>query len=195
MERELRNVQGKVEVRMEGEGEEQYPIIEGYAIVWEVETLIGDGSWAFYEKVSRNALEGCDMSDVVAKYNHNTDYPLARIGSVNNLELMPDEIGLKYRFKAMNEDGKKCAENIQLNIVRGSSYEFLPSKTSWTENYKEGRELRTIERLAVIYDVAPVLRPAYDQTTVNVRSREFVKEEKRTQPSVLELKIKSLKIK
>jgi HK97 family phage prohead protease len=195
MERELRNVQGKVEVRMEGEGEEQYPIIEGYAIVWDAETFIGSPSWGWYEKVSRTALKGADMSDVVAKWNHDTNYPLARTGSVNNLELIQDEIGLKYRFKAMNEDGEKCAENIKLGIVRGSSFEFTAKKTSWTEDYKEGKELRTIEEIETLYDVAPVLREAYPQTTVNVRSREFVKEEKRTQLSVLELKIKSLKIK
>jgi HK97 family phage prohead protease len=193
MEKEIRNVQGKVEVRMEGEGEEQYPIIEGYAIVWEAETFIGSPSWGWYEKVSRNALQGADMSDVVAKWNHDTNYPLARTGSVNNLELIVDETGLKYRFKAMNEDVEKFAENIKLGIVRGSSFEFTAKKTSWTEDYKDGKELRTIEEIDVLYDVAPVLREAYPQTTVNVRSREFVKPEKRE--SLLELKIKSLKIK
>ncbi len=77
--------------------------------------------------------------------------------------------------------------------MRGSSFEFTAKKTSWTEDYKDGKELRTIEEIDVLYDVAPVLREAYPQTTVNVRSREFVKPEKRE--SLLELKIKSLKIK
>jgi uncharacterized protein len=197
MEKEIRSITGNVEIRSEMEGEEEYPIIEGYALMFEQETFIGGKNWGWYEKIDRNALQGCDMSDVVAKYNHDINYPLARTGSVNNLELIPDSIGLKYRFKAMNEDGEKCAENIKLKIVRGSSFEFSESSSTWTENYKEENgyqyELRTITKIGVLHDVAPVLNPAYVQATVELKSRSLkpIKEERGL--SLLDIKIKSLK--
>jgi HK97 family phage prohead protease len=202
MEKEIRSVTGSVEVRSETEGEKTFPIIEGYALMFDTETFIGGRGWGWYEKIDRSALTGCDMSDVVAKFNHDPNYPLARTGSVNDLSLIIDERGLKYSFKAMNEDGEKCAENIRLGIVRGSSFEFSGSSSTWVENYKEQDgykyELRTINKINRLHDVAPVLNPAYAETNAVVRSEskfKETKEEKRTQPSLLELKLKSLKIK
>ena len=199
MEKEIRSIQGNVEVREEMEGEKTFPLIEGYAIAFDAETIIGEGSWGWIEKVDRNALEGCDMGDVIAKFNHDPNYPLARTGSVNNLSLTIDNYGLKYSFRAMNEDGEKCAENIRLGIVRGSSFEFSPKETTWTENYKtiDGNtyELRTIKRIAKLYDVAPVLNPAYTQTTAELKSRcKIVKPEEKN-PTMTELRLKTIKSK
>ena len=197
MEKEIRSISGNVDIRSEMDGEEEYPIIEGYALLFDVETFIGGRGWGWYEKIDRAALNGCDMSDVVAKYNHDPNYPLARTGSVNNLMLTVDERGLKYSFKAMNEDGEKCAENIKLNIVRGSSFEFSEPTSTWTENYKEENgyqyELRTITKIGKLHDVAPVLNPAYNQATVELKSRSLkaVKEERGL--SLLDIKLKSIK--
>jgi HK97 family phage prohead protease len=197
MEKETRSVTGNVEVRSEMEGEKVYPIIEGYAIVFDAETFIGGKGWGWYEKVDRNALNGCDMSNVVAKFNHDVNFPLARTGSVNNLMLTIDDRGLKYSFKAMNEDGEKCAENIKLGIVRGSSFEFSEPTSTWTEGYKEENgyqyELRTITKIGRLHDVAPVTFEAYPQTTFELKSRSLkpVREERGL--SILDIKIKSLK--
>jgi len=137
------------------------------------------------------------MSDVVAKFNHDPNYPLARTGSVNNLMLMVDERGLKYSFRAMNEDGEKCAENIKLGIVRGSSFEFSGSTSTWTENYKEEDgyqyELRVITKINTLHDVAPVLNPAYSQTTVELKSRQAKQTNEQRGLSILDIKIKSIK--
>ena len=197
MEKEIRSIQGNVELRSEMEGEKEYPLIEGYALLFDQETFIGGRGWGWYEKIDRNALQGCDMSDVVAKFNHDPNYPLARTGSVNNLTLTVDSKGLKYSFRAMNEDGEKCAENIRLGIVRGSSFEFMNPTSTWTENYKIENgyeyELRTITQIGVLTDVAPVLNPAYTQTSVELKSRAAkpVKEERGL--TLLDIKIKSLK--
>jgi HK97 family phage prohead protease len=197
MEKEIRSISGNVEIRSEMEGNKEYPIIEGYALMFDQETFIGGRGWGWYEKIDRNALANCDMSDVVAKYNHDANYPLARTGSVNNLELIPDNIGLKYRFKAMNEDGEKCAENIRLNIVRGSSFEFSEPTSTWTENYKEENgysyELRVITGIKKLHDVAPVLNPAYNQATVELKSRGLKEVKESRGLSLLDIKIKSIK--
>lgn len=197
MEKEIRNITGKVELRSEMEGEQEYPLIEGYALLFDEETFIGGRGWGWYEKIDRNALTGCDMTDVVAKFNHDPNYPLARTGSVNNLSLIVDERGLKYSFRAMNEDGEKCAENIKLGIVRGSSFEFSEPTSTWTEGYKEENgykyELRTITKIGKIHDVAPVTFAAYPQTTAELKSRSLtpIKEERGL--SMLDIKLKSLK--
>lgn len=197
MEKELRSIAGNVAVRSEMEGEREYPLIEGYALLFDTETFIGGRGWGWYEKIDRSALNGCNMNDVVAKFNHDPNYPLARTGSVNNLMLTVDEKGLKYAFRAMNEDGEKCAENIRLGIVRGSSFEFMNSTSTWTENYKEENgyryELRTITKIETILDVAPVLNPAYVQTSVELKSRSLkpIKEERGL--TLLDIKLQSIK--
>ena len=197
MEKEIRSIQGNVELREEMEGEKTYPMIEGYALLFDYETFIGGRGYGWYEKIERSALNGCDMSDVVAKFNHDPNYPLARTGSVNNLMLMVDERGLKYSFRAMNEDGEKCAENIKLGIVRGSSFEFSGSTSTWTENYKEEDgyqyELRVITKINTLHDVAPVLNPAYSQTTVELKSRQAKQTNEQRGLSILDIKIKSIK--
>ena len=45
-------------------------ILEGYAIVFEQETLIGDEERGFKEVISRTALTDAFMKDVPLKYNH-----------------------------------------------------------------------------------------------------------------------------
>ena len=45
-------------------------ILEGYAIVFEQETLIGDEERGFKEVISRTALTETLMRDVPLKYNH-----------------------------------------------------------------------------------------------------------------------------
>jgi phage head maturation protease len=111
--------------------------------------------------------------------------------------LMVDERGLKYSFRAMNEDGEKCAENIKLGIVRGSSFEFSGSTSTWTENYKEEDgyqyELRVITKINTLHDVAPVLNPAYSQTTVELKSRQAKQTNEQRGLSILDIKIKSIK--
>lgn len=172
---EIRSIAGNVELRAADETDpDKRPIIEGYAAKFDKETIIGEG-WGFMEIVDRNAFDNCDMTDVVAKFNHDPNMAMSRTGAVNNLELTVDNVGLKYSFRAANECGEMCAENIRLNIVRGSSFEFQVKSTEWVENYKviDGTtyELRRIKEIKKLFDVAPVLNPAYADTTVALRSR------------------------
>ena len=62
-----------IELRSEGEGQSEY--IEGYALKFEKwsERL----GW-FKEIISRTALDSADMSNVIALFNHQQDFPLAR---------------------------------------------------------------------------------------------------------------------
>lgn len=70
-------------------------ILEGYAIVFEQETLIGDEDRGFKEVISKTALSETFMKDVPLKYNY-MDYFLILARTKNkSLTLSVDEFGLK----------------------------------------------------------------------------------------------------
>ena len=52
------------------DGEDEKMIVEGYAIVFDEETLIGDEERGFIESIDKNALKETNMKDVPFKYNH-----------------------------------------------------------------------------------------------------------------------------
>jgi len=182
--KEVRSISGNVEIRMEGEGENQSQTIAGYAIVFNKSTNMG----YYNEIIDSGALANTDMTDVVALFNHDENYPMARTGSVNNLILSIDNVGLKYEFKAMNECGERVAENIKLGIIRGSSFAFRTRSQEWIDTDGEP-SIRRITDIEKIYDVSPVLNPAYNDTTVALRSKPKHEEKAQKQQDLIDLKI------
>lgn len=171
---ERRAFAGKVERRMiEGD---MMPEIYGVACVFEQPTDMG---W-YIEKVARGAFEGCDMADVVALFNHDDDEILSRTtGQVGDLVLRISDDGLEYTFRAKNDSSKEVSENIGLGFIKGSSFAFACSEDSWEYEVKqingETKDIRTIRKFGKLYDVSPVTWPAYQQTTVALRSKEMSK--------------------
>ena len=70
-------------------------ILEGYAIVFEQETLIGDEERGFKEVISRTALTDAFMKDVPLKYNHMDSFLILARTKNKSLVLSVDNIGLK----------------------------------------------------------------------------------------------------
>ena len=56
------------------ESEDNKMVLEGYALVFNQETLIGDEENGFIESIDRNALANTNMKDVPMKYNHNDSF-------------------------------------------------------------------------------------------------------------------------
>ena len=54
--------------------DENKMILEGYAIVFNEETLIGDAKRGFREMIMPNALTNTSMKDVPLKYNHTDNF-------------------------------------------------------------------------------------------------------------------------
>jgi phage head maturation protease len=50
--------------------EDDKMILEGYALVFNNETLIGDEEYGFIEEIDSRALRDTKMKDVPMKYNH-----------------------------------------------------------------------------------------------------------------------------
>lgn len=162
--KEIRTLASSVEVREDGN---KPPVVEGYAAVFNDETVIGG---KFAERVAPGAFDKAGMDNTVALFNHNIDQPLARVG--RGLELSVDERGLKYRFEIGNQSyAKDLIENIRMGNVSTSSFGFTVRDDEW-ERRDDGVNLRTIKEVDLLFDVSPTTQGAYPTTEVGLRSME-----------------------
>lgn len=65
----------KIETRLADisllENVEEKMVLEGYALLFNQETLIGDETKGYIESIDAYALERTNLKDVPMKYNHN----------------------------------------------------------------------------------------------------------------------------
>lgn len=159
--------------------------IKGYSAVFGSKYEMFEG---YEETIAQGAFEGCDMSDVVALFNHESEYLLARSkDGTGTLTLNVDEKGLYFEFEAPNTTiGNDVLENIKLQNIRGCSFAFTV-KEQKIEDFEDGSCLRTILKIGKLYDVGPVVNPAYEETEIEAckRSNELRLNEKNqeTKPS------------
>ena len=154
--------------------------VEGYALVFN-ELSQPLGGW-FREKINPDALEGADIEDVVALFNHNNNYLLARTIS-KTLSLSVDDSGLRYEFEAPNTTaGNDLLESLRRGDIQHSSFAFeIASGGDTWEKDETGGEIRTITKFKRIYDVSPVVNPAYLQTSVDLAKRSHDQHYKKTE--------------
>ena len=150
--------------------EENKMVVEGYAIVFDEETLIGDEERGFIEVIDKNALANTNVKDVPFKYNHNdTTLILARTRN-GSLSLEVDEKGLKIRAELIdttsNRDIYKC---IEAGLLDKMSFAFTVKSQSWDKSGKLPK--RTITAIDRLFDVSVVDLPAYDQTSIQASAR------------------------
>ena len=173
---------GLIEARAAEENEKL--ILEGYAVVFNSETMIGDpeNGWGFYESVERSAFDGADMSDVCCKYNHNDSMTILARTRNKSLTLTVDDKGLHVRIELQgNVQAHRDAYNmVQSGLLDKMSFAFsLPYDPDynclghrvWKENGIKHRAITKIKRL---FDVSIVDVPAYDDTSIYARSLELV---------------------
>lgn len=164
MEKEVRMLTETVEVREQEEGK---PVIQGYALKFNrwSDTL---GGW-FREKILPEALEEADANNVVALFNHDDNLIVGRTGV--NLELEVDEIGLKYTIEPFDTTaGRDLIENVRSGLVSQSSFAMSGIESDWAEG-ADGVDERTITKISRLWDVSPVVTPAYSDTEVVVGQR------------------------
>lgn len=147
--------------------------IEGYAAVFNKETVIG-GVFGFREQIAPGAFdEAIVEDDVRALFNHDPNYVLGRTTN-DTLKLTVDKRGLRYHVDLDPEDpdSQKVRAKVKRGTVTGSSFGFTVEADHWDErDVKAGKlPLRTIQK-ARLFDVSPVTYPAYTQTSVSARSK------------------------
>ena len=153
-------------------------ILEGYAIVFEQETLIGDEERGFKEVISRTALADTLMKDVPLKYNHMDSFLILARTKNKSLSLSIDNIGLKIHAELIdthsNEDVYKM---VRAGLLDKMSFAFTVKKQSWDRS--GNIPVRRIESIDRLYDVSVVDLPAYEGTSIYSRSLELVETELR----------------
>jgi HK97 family phage prohead protease len=175
IERRLTVSDTTIEYRDVGNGEKR-PVIVGYAAVFNSESRNLGG---FVEVIHPNAFDEvlATNPDVIGVYNHSKDKLLARSAN-GTLKLKPDSYGLRYEMGPLprTQTAEEVVELVAGGYVTGSSFAFAIKNTgsqrgeSWsvTSGGLRKREVRSIGKLE---DVGPVVRPAFEASSVIVSRR------------------------
>jgi len=167
MNKETRGQNGHVEIRELKDGKK---VITGYAIVFDSESRNLGG---FTETIDPDAMKDADVSDVVALLNHDTNLVLGRTDKT--LTIVTDKKGLRYEIRPPDtQAGRDVVTSIERGDIRGSSFGFTVKEDEWTEpKEKGGNWERKITKFDRIYDVSPVVYPAYEATDTGVAKRDL----------------------
>lgn len=140
--------------------------IEGYAIVYNARTTLYEYEGKkYYEIISSTALDGCDISDVVLRYNHSDQVFVLASTKNGTLELMNDSKGLKIRAKLANTTvGRDLYEMIKEKYCSKMSFAFIIGE----DEFDIKSRTRIINKFKRIIDTSVVDMPAYPQTSVYV---------------------------
>ena len=161
---------------MRVEEAEDKMILEGYAIVFEEETLIGDEERGFREVISRDSLSKANMKDVPLKYNHMDSFLILARTKNKSLSLSVDEKGLKVHAELLNTTtNQDVYKMVKAGLLDKMSFAFTVKKQSWDR--KAEIPLRRIEEIDRLFDVSVVDLPAYEGTSIYSRSLELVETE------------------
>lgn len=159
-----------IQMREAGDGKPSGMVIEGYAAVFDSETLIGTEDWGFYESIDRKAFDCANMKDVPLKYNHSDAVPILARTRNGSLKLSVDDKGLFIRAELLDtQDGRDMYTRIKAGLIDKMSFAF----TVKAEEVEEGRTPhRRITKFDRIFDVSVVDTPAYEETSIYARSLE-----------------------
>lgn len=160
---ERRYTAGTIEVRATGAA----PIIGGYALKF---NRLSQNLGGFVERVAPGAVTKTvrDGGDVLARYQHRDEMLLGRV-SAGTLRLAVDDVGLDYAADVPDTDyGRNLVVLAERGDVRHSSFAFRTMDDDWSLT-EQGFPMRTLLDVQLV-DVAPVVSPAYLDTTSGMRS-------------------------
>ena len=152
-----------LQCRAAGEDESSEMILSGRAVPFDSPEHYVD----YTEVIDRSALNECDMSDVVLRYNHKESaFTCARTRN-KSLELEIKEDGLYFTAKLCDTQHNRDIYNmVKSGLLDRMSFAFTIEEYSYDEKKKECRILK-IDRM---FDIALVDFPFYSETSVEARS-------------------------
>lgn len=149
--------------------------VTGYATTFnEAYTLYDDGEYEIREVIDENAFDNCDMSDVIAQYNHEGRV-LARLsnGTLNLSVDKPNGLLINADLGG-TELGRQIYEEIKGGYTTRMSMGFKVDRSAdvWTRENVDGKtiEERRINSIIKLYDVSAVSIPANPGTSIEARS-------------------------
>ena len=169
------------------EGESNSRTIEGYAIVFGVESRILSDYWDNYREIIEPGAiteERLKEMDIKMTMYHNREKILARsTNGEGTLKLTVDDVGVKFSFEAPNTvDGDTALELVKRGDLSGSSFMFWTDESNVSyERRSDDIMLRRVKTIGMIYDMTIAADPAYEQTTVAAREAysQFEKKEEK----------------
>ena len=149
-------------------------VIEGYFALYENETELWEGS---YEIISKGAFDNTLNNDIRALWNHNTQYVLGR-NKNGTLELKTDEKGLFGIIKLpKTRYAEDLYELVNNSYIDQASFGFNILAEDLEELASGGYRWRINE--IDLHEISVVTFPAYENTTVQARSKEVEKIQQR----------------
>lgn len=145
-------------------------ILSGYFIKFDQETELWPG---YFEMIKREGVEkAIKNADVRALFNHDSNLVLGRTGN-ETVTLGVDEVGLYGDIIINRKDPQAVGAyaRVQRGDVIGCSFGFMPIKFE-TEERADGSYLDTILELE-LFEVSPCTFPAYPQTEIAARQKDF----------------------
>lgn len=163
------------------EGEKMRSLV-GYGAVFYRENEPGSEFWLwddFVERIMPGAFDrALKEDDVRAFFNHDANQVLGRrrFAADDSMKLTVDEVGLRYEigFDESDPDHVKVFSKVRSGKVSGSSFMFIPT----AETYRSETDPTTQKRIDIVevtevrlFEVGPVVFPAYEATTSELRRR------------------------
>jgi HK97 family phage prohead protease len=151
-----------VEVRAENDKR----TLVGYAAKFDRLANIGG---YFQEKISPGAFTDAINGDIRALVDHDPGRVIGRTKS-GTLRLAEDGVGLRVEIDVPDTtDGNDLWVLVERGDISGMSFGFRVTKETWDET--GDTPVRTIEKLE-LQEVSAVAWPAYEDTTIGLRSLE-----------------------
>ena len=157
--------------RMETRADENGELyLEGYFAVFNAVYELWPGAT---ESIAPGAFDDSVSDDVRALYNHNIDIVLGRT-SAGTMEIRQDSHGLWGRVKINRDDSDamNAYARIQRGDITGCSFGFDIAAQE-TDYRDDGTVHWTITRVSPLYEISPCTFPAYADTSVTARRRDF----------------------
>ncbi|SCW80619.1 hypothetical protein SAMN02927924_03033 [Sphingobium faniae] len=158
-----------LDVRSAGDG----PTITGYAAVFGSTADIGG---QFREIIAPGAFQGTIGGDVRALIDHDSGRVIGRT-TAGTLRLAEDDTGLAVEIVLPDtQDGRDLATLIERGDISGMSFGFIVTRQQWDET--GDIPTRTIQAVD-LREVSIVAFPAYDDTSIALRSLESARRDRR----------------
>lgn len=159
-------------------------VISGYAIKFNEPSKDLGG---FVEVITKEALDGLDLTDVCLLIGHDFTQILARSKN-DSLKLEVDDTGLHFEATLPSTSyASDIYENIKAGNVDSMSFGFIVDDGTdvFTKN-EDGTVVRTVNKIKSLFDISVVTIPAYDSSNVQVnkRSYDLWKETKNTKTDI-----------
>ncbi|WP_293948960.1 HK97 family phage prohead protease [uncultured Weissella sp.] len=147
-----------------GKADDSIGQIAGYAIVWDTPST----NLPFTEVIKAGALDGVDLSSVLALYNHDFANVLGRVDA-GTLKLAVDDHGLHFVLDIPDTTlGHDVYTNIKNGNLKGLSFRFTIANGGEAWKQINGQPTRVISKIATMREISLVSVPAYDDTSVEV---------------------------